>query len=551
MGTLMRRHLAFVAVMLLVVAPVLRPAENERAPANDTIGADDLRRDVFFLASDAMRGRRTGTRENRLAAQFIRTRFADLGLRTVGPTGTHLQAFDLIIATLGTSNALDATIDDATAPADLGDDFYPERFSASGQASGPVVFAGFGISAPRLGHDDYAGGDDDDLRDKVALILDHEPGEYDPESPFDGAEASEYGRGVRKAIEAQRRGAVAVLFTSDVHNHTTRQPFGSGMRRVWPDEPRRVPSYQLAAWLDELTIPAVRVSPAWARAIIDRTGESLEALARNAETPGGARPRDVPAVTVTIETGVERRRVSEYNVVGLIEGSDPELRDEWIIICAHYDHEGVQGSRIFTGADDDASGVAGLLEIAEAYALAARQGFGPRRSILLAAWNAEELGLLGSWAYASRPLHSLDRTVAVINMDMIGRNEEIPAEGGRRFNGLAPQTSASNENAVNILGYSFSGDLQHAAEAANTSSALDVRFRYDDSRSNLLRRSDHWPFLFHDVPALFVHTGLHPDYHTPLDRPETLNYDKMARIVGLVHQLSWNLAQADGRPLMN
>jgi hypothetical protein len=541
----MRQHFTLVAVMLLVVAPVLRPAENERAPANDTISADDLRRDVFFLASDAMRGRLTGTRENRLAAQFIRTRFADLGLRPVGPNGTYLQPFDMIVAALGATNTLDATTDGVTAAAEFGRDFYPERFSPSAQASGPLVFVGFGISAPPLGHDDYA---DLDITGKVAVVLDHEPGEHDPESPFDGTAASEYGRGVRKAVEAQRRGAVAVLFTSDVQNHTTRQPFGSAMQRVWPDEP----SYQLAAWLDELTIPALRVSPGWTRVLVGATGESLEELARGAETPGGARPRDVPNATVTIEAGVERRRVTEHNVVGLIEGSDPELRDEWIIICAHYDHEGVQGSRIFTGADDDASGVAGLLEIAEAYALAAREGLAaPRRSILLAAWNAEEHGLLGSWAYTTRPLQPLDRTVAVINMDMIGRNEEIPTEGDGRFAGLAPQTSASNENAVNILGYSYSTDLKRAAEAANMTSALDVRFRYDANSSNLLRRSDHWPFLFHDVPALFVHTGLHPDYHTPLDRPDTLNYDKMARIVGLVHQLSWNLAQTAGRPAMN
>ena len=543
----MRRQLAFVAVTLVLVAPALRPAEREPAPANGTIEADALRRDVFFLASDSMRGRLTGTRENRLAAQFIRSRFADLGLRPVAPNGTHLQSFDMITTTLGLSNTLSVATNGATAPADFGTHFYPEPFSPSGQASGPVVFAGFGISAPRLGHDDYDGG----VAGKVVLVLDHEPGEYEPDSPFDGVDPSEYGREVRKAIEAQRRGAVAVLFTSDVQNHTTRRTFRSAMGSAWPDEPRRVPRYQLAAWLDELTIPAVRVSPTWARALVEATGESLESLAQDAETPGGMSPRDVPGVTVTLEIGVERRRVTEHNVVGLIEGSDPRLRDEWVILCAHFDHEGAQGSRIFTGADDDASGVAGLLEIAEAYALAARDGHVPRRSILLAAWNAEERGLLGAWAYTTQPLHPLDRTVAVINMDMIGRNEEIPAEAGRRFNGLSPQTSASNENAVNILGYSYSDDLRGAAEAANTASALDVRFRYDDNRSNLLRRSDHWPFLFNGVPALFVHTGLHPDYHTPLDRPETLNYEKMARIVSLVHQLSWDLAQADSRPALN
>ena len=136
-------------------------------------------------------------------------------------------------------------------------------------------------------------------------------------------------------------------------------------------------------------------------------------------------------------------------------------------------------------------------------------------------------------------------------MDMIGRNEEVPTGGGRRFNGLEPQTAESNRNAVNILGYSYSSDLQKATEIANNAAGLDLRFRYDNNRSNLLRRSDHWPFLFHSVPAIFVHTGLHPDYHTERDRPETLDYDKMSRVVRLVFQLSWNLAQEDSRPALD
>ena len=131
---------------------------------------------------------------------------------------------------------------------------------------------------------------------------------------------------------------------------------------------------------------------------------------------------------------------------------------------------------------------------------------------------------------------------------LILRDEEIPAGGGPRFRGLAPQTAESNRNAVNILGYSRSPDLRRAAEGANNTTGLELKFRYDDNSSNLLRRSDHWPFLYRGVPAIFIHTGLHPDYHTERDRPDTLNYAKMARIVRMVHQLSWNLAQNSGRP---
>jgi len=232
-----------------------------------------------------------------------------------------------------------------------------------------------------------------------------------------------------------------------------------------------------------------------------------------------------------------------------MEGSDARVKDEWVIVCAHYDHLGAEGDRIFNGADDDGSGIVGLIEIAEAYALAAREGRKPRRSVLFAAWNSEELGLLGAWAYAEEPLSLLDKTVAVLNMDMIGRNEEVP-EGmpGWRFRGLEIQTAESNRNSVNLIGHTFSSDLTAEVEKANGAFGLDLKKIYDNNISNTLRRSDHWPFLQNDVPALWFLTGFHPDYHTEFDVAERINYEKMETIVRLIHQTSWNLAQNEGRP---
>ena len=538
-----RRSTLLVFVGLLALRPV---AGQEPAPAGNSINAADLRRDVFFLASDDMRGRLVGTPENRRAAEFIGRRFAELGLRGIAADASYLQSFGLLTATLGETSVFKVRSGDDGIEGALGSDFYPERFSGTGRAEGPVVFVGFGIVAPGMDHDDYQGAD---VRGRVVLALDHEPGEFDPESPFDGVVSSEHRRSVRKALTAQRRGAVAILFVADVHNHTTRTELGASMGRTWPSEPGRVPAYQLADWVESLRIPALRISVQQAERLAAGTGETSEALARRAERAGGIIPIDLAGVEV--EASVRRQTLPAHNVVGLIEGADPVLRDEWIILCAHYDHEGTNGTRVFTGADDDASGVAGILEIAEAYALGARIGRRPRRSILFAAWNAEERGLLGAWAYTQQPLAPLEDTVAVINMDMIGRHEEVPTGGGRRFNGLVPQTAESNRNTVNILGYSYSFDLRKATEIANDAAGLDLRFRYDNNRSNLLRRSDHWPFLFHSVPAIFVHTGLHPDYHTERDRPEKLDYDKMSRVVRLVHQLSWNLAQEDSRPALD
>ena len=528
----------------LLATVALAAQDTAPAPGNASIRASDLEADVGFLAGDGMQGRLTDTDGNRQAAEFISSRFARLGLSAVGSDGTHFHRFDLMTTWLGDDNGLRLP-GLAQQDPQLGNEFYPDPASATGESSGAVVFVGFGITAPALDHDDYG---TTDLAGTVALMLNHEPGEFDADSPFDGVVASEESRSVRKILAAQARGAAAVLLAPDVHNHSGRRGLTRSISSVWPTQPPRVARYALASWLEAVRIPVVQISADLAERIVEAAGRSFGELAAGAEQHGGIDPVELPGARVELTTSVHRRLVPNRNVVGLVEGADPRHRHEWIIISAHYDHEGATGQRIFNGADDDASGVAGLIEIAEAYGAAENEGFRPRRSILLAAWNSEEQGLLGAWAYTQAPLHPLAETVAVLNMDMIGRNEEIPGAGGPRFRGLAPQTAESNRNAVNILGYSRSPDLRRATDRANAATGLELKFRYDDNSSNLLRRSDHWPFLYRGVPAIFIHTGLHPDYHTERDRPDTINYSKMARIVRMVHQLSWNLAQNDDRP---
>jgi Zn-dependent M28 family amino/carboxypeptidase len=211
----------------------------------------------------------------------------------------------------------------------------------------------------------------------------------------------------------------------------------------------------------------------------------------------------------------------------------------------------VGGARVFNGADDNGSGTVGLLEIAEAYALASEAGHRSARSVLFASFNSEERGLLGSWAFVERPPVPLDRVVAMLNMDMIGRDEEVPEGGGRRFRGLPVQTAESNRDAFNLLGWSHSASLTDVIERANRPIGLRIKKVLDNNVSNLLRRSDQWPFLQFGVPAVFFHTGLHPDYHTADDRPEKIRYAKLERIARLVHQASWDLAQQPGRPTLD
>ena len=517
------------------------------APFNDSIRIADLKADLYFLAGDGFKGRLVGTPENALAAEFVRSRFERAGLKPGAPNGSFIQTTQLMVASLGSQNALSVSLPGgATLDLKPEQDFYPQRFSASGSVKAPVVYAGFGIHAPKLGYDDYG----DRVKGRIALILEHEPGERDPKSPFDGVVTAEAAVAIKKALAAQEKGAAGVLFVSDVHNHPGAANFEASARAFWPAQAPRIDRFTLASWAERVRIPVGQISPALAELMVRGSGRSFLDLSKAAETERGFAAIALDGVTATLVTSVNRHIVPDRNVLAFVEGADPKLKDEVVIVSAHYDHEGAEGAVIFNGADDDGSGTVALIEIADAYAMAAAAGQRPRRSVLFACWGSEERGpLLGAWAYTEQPTFPLDRTVAVLNMDMIGRNEEVQVGGGPRFNGLEVQTAESNRNALNILGYSRHPELSATVERANRSTiGLELKMRYDNNSSNLLRRSDQWPFLQMGVPALWFHTGLHPDYHTQYDRPEKINYEKMERVARLVHQASWVLANQDGRP---
>lgn len=539
----------FLTLGILAAAAAAAVSAQTAAPFNDSIRVADLKADLFFLAGDGFKGRLVGTPENALAAGFVRSRFERAGLKPGAPNGTFIQPTQLMVASLGAHNTLTVSLPGGMRLEQRPEqDFYPQRFSASGSVTAPVVYAGFGIHAPALGYDDYG----DRVKGRIALILEHEPGERDPKSPFDGVVTAEVAVPIKKALAAQAKGAAGVLFVTDVHNHPAPANFEAAARNFWPPQAPRIDRFTLASWAERVRIPVGQISPALAETMVRGTGRSLLELARAAETERGFPGLSLDGVEVTLATAVNRHIVPDRNVLALVDGADPQLKDEVVIVSAHYDHEGADGNVIYSGADDDGSGTVALIEIADAYALAAAAGQRPRRSVLFAAWGSEERGpLLGAWAYTENPTFPLARTVAVLNMDMIGRNEEVQVGGGPRFNGLEVQTAESNRNAVNLLGYSRHPELSATVERANRASVgigLELKMRYDNNRSNLLRRSDQWPFLQMGVPAVWFHTGLHPDYHTQYDRPEKINYEKMERIARLVHQASWVLANQDGRP---
>ena len=537
-------------------------AGQQRAPEIESISQRDMKADLTFLASDRMAGRLTDTPQNAMAAEWIASRFERLGLKPVGDDGTHYQTFTLATATLGPENR--------SSVGNLGTDWYPTRFSASTTAAGGIAFVGFGITSKALGYDDYS----DAVKGRIVLAIDHEPGERDENSPFDGVVTAQAADQLQKTLAAQARGAVGILFVSDVHNHlpgangrggqpaagVTAQPAvqatapnNLNMNAAWPQQPPRIPRYMLGSWIEQVRIPAAQISTAVAERLLAdaKIGRTLLDLAKASETTSGFKPLVLEGARVELTTSVDRKFIDDRNVVALIEGSDPKLKDEVVIVCAHYDHDGTNGANVLNGADDDGSGTVAVMEIAEAYALAAANGQRPKRSVLFALWNSEERGLFGAWAYTRKPIFPLTDVAAVLNMDMIGRNEEVPEAGGNRFRGLEVQTAESNSNAVNIIATSRSASLKEIIERANSGIGLTLRLRYDNNISQLMRRSDHWPFLNNGVPAVWVHSGLHPDYHTADDDADRINYPKMEKIARMVYQASWDLALTAGRPTLN
>ena len=228
-----------------------------------------------------------------------------------------------------------------------------------------------------------------------------------------------------------------------------------------------------------------------------------------------------------------KRIIKGENVLGFIEGTD--LKDELIIITAHYDHLGKHDSLIFNGADDDGSGTVAAMEIAEAFMIAKKEGYGPRRSILIMPVSGEEKGLLGSKYYTDNPIYPLEKTVANLNIDMIGRLDDWH----------------DTANYVYLIGSNrLSLDLHNISEEINLKHIgldLDYRFNKEDDPNRYYYRSDHYNFAKNNIPVIFYFNGVHEDYHKTSDTIEKIDFNKIERITKLIFLTAWELANRDQR----
>jgi len=504
------------ACAVLAAVSLAWASGNETSPKSKTpeYSSKQFRKHVEFLSGDKLRGRGNGTPELEFAARYIADKFQEAGLEPAGDQGTFFQRFSMTIGSkLIGRNELTYYGASGATPLKVKKEYVPISFSADGTFDTPLVFAGYGITAPEYHYDDYAGLD---VRDKVVIVLRHEPQEFEKNSVFDGKDFTAHSEIIKKAINARNHGATGMLLVNDTGNHSGKDddliPFGTSFG---PEEMKFAALHVKTKEVDEWLKP---------------TGKGLDQLRRAIDKDLSNQSFDLGAASrLKFSIGIERTRRDVPNVVGLLRGSDPQLREQAIVIGAHYDHLGLgeqhslapnAKGRVHYGADDNASGTSGLLELAAG--LGRRRGE-LKRSFVFIAFAGEESGLLGSNYYTRFPAVSMEQTIAMLNMDMIGR---------------------VSRHTLYIGGTGTSPDFKQMVENANRDVGFEIKYSGSGYGS-----SDHMSFTVRQVPVVFFFSGLHADYHKPSDTWEKIDADEGVKVVQLAAAVAVRLDQVKEKPL--
>ena len=483
-----------------------------------------------FLASQEMRGRDTASTEQDIAARYIANEFRKYGLKPVGDDSTFFQNFVIEEVELGQNNRLEITTvfkeksghqTQVSKPFQLGFDFLPARNSETYRIdNAEVVFVGYSITAPEYKYDDYA---NIDVTGKVVLALTHEPQEMDTTSVFDKNRDTRYSSNSLKAAFASHHGAIALLLATDPRNHPKRKINRNSWKRLADPmalvDQRATPQLRLRD--EEATIPVFEVGDKVVEELFKNTGTSLLELQKKIDADLKPRPILLPRKWVSLQSEVDL--VAERNgrnVVGYLKGQDPIHREEVVVIGAHYDHYGVNPKgEVFHGANDNAGGTVTTLEIAQAFTASPVK---PKRSLLFIAFTGEELGLWGSRYYADHPIFPMEKTVAMLNLDVMSRDDSYKKEGDTLhttifFANVSPELKRINEEAVRQVGQ-------------------PLKITFSDW---LLARSDHAPFFWKGVPVLFYAGGPSSGGHSPQDVADKLNPAEMEAIGRLTFLTAW------------
>jgi hypothetical protein len=567
----------------LVTVEKVVPAPDRMKVGLESITPKDSLALLSYLSSDLMEGRETATRGYDLAADYVASLFSLWKIRPAGdtpsprgmsfmrgpgaapeaePERSYLQRLALretqdASATISLETRLGSLT--RTRSYQVGQDFMG-RFSTAESLTAPVVFAGYGLTEKGVGWDDFK---NLNVKDKFVLILSEAPGKDDPRSPFQrdkelkekyfparpASPFARMGRGFNKTREIAKLGPAAILVVQNSEGDAEMFKTMGTPRPVSDDRPiitegRRSLSLPGGARMPWEGSPTITITREMADAILEPTGQKIDDLKKKIETTLKPASQDVPGARLTLTTTAQTRLVTSSNVIGYIEGSDPALKDEVVMVGAHLDHLGKRGDYVFNGADDNGSGSVGVVNIARAFALNPER---PKRTVVFCLWTGEEEGLLGSRYYVQNPEFPLAKTVAYFNLDMISRpyDEQTISRMSRWF-GLQPGDEIFKKiKPADFLPVSFTAGsgLAEVLRTADQSVGLQVLLREQGpSPDRGSGGSDHSSFGMAEVPWLFAITAMTEDYHQTSDSVEKVSGESIARVSRLTYLTVFNLA---------
>jgi len=509
----------FVSLFLLSILSINPLISQTTIPEEGlaAISPDTMYAHVSYLASDDMKGRNTPSPELDTCAHFIANYFKYCGLNPLVKTNGYFQQVPLLKTKLAEKQKLSLIINGTETAFELKKDFIPVHLSANREVNAPVVFVGYGITAPEYDYDDY---ENIDVKGKIVLVFTSEPQEKDTSSVFNGAKRTDHSKLNNKVMNAIDHGAVGFIYVSNPSRRFRRPP------NAWPSLMRNAPNDGIPLTLgekEENKIVVVRIGKKLADAIFSVSQITMKDVHTKIDADLKPRSFELKNVSATLKTSLDSDKFSTQNVVGLLEGSDPELKDEVVVIGGHYDHIGARNdTTIYNGANDNASGTAGVMALAKAFSKSNQK---PKRSILFMAYTGEEKGLFGSRYYVgSDPLFPLEKTAVMLNLDMIGRHDS---------------------SAVDIFGTLESPELKEVFLEVNE--LFNLTHHFGDLKKKQ-GSSDHASYMKKQIPFLFFNTNDRKDLHKPTDTIEKINSENMALITKVIFGCAWQVANMDGRP---
>jgi hypothetical protein len=533
----MKNKLLFLIITALSLCLPEQAFSQKKVPGSDMIIASDLESYVSFLASPLLRGRKDGEPGLEIAEQFIVSQAKVLGLRPANGT-SYLQPYTLVktiidpdLTKIQISGGRNDTVT-IQKPVYQLQPTGPANFTVEGE----VVFAGYGLRQDKYGYNDY---DNIKTEGKILLIMAGAPiSEDGKEYLFEGVNwKSLMGLQARLTPLLFTRAKAVLIVLDPKPGYTSIDEQYPGLLREL-DPPVSLIG-EKPKILDMPNLPKIMfVDRSVADELLKGTGNTLAELQKKIDTDLKAHSFQIPDKKVRITEASKLVEETMYNVAAIVDGSDPVLKDEFVVFSGHSDHIGESSKGINAGADDDASGCAALLSMAEAFQSLEKK---PLRSILFLWVSGEEIGLYGSQSYVNNPLVPLDKTVADLNMDMIGRVKGIAD--------TSSENPMSGPVGVFVITDNQSKDLLSIAAEADNNSILDLDYSLSGRNHplQLFARSDHYNFVKKDIPVLFFTTGLHTDYHTPGDVVAKINFSKLELVTRTMYQIGYTVANRKSR----